>query len=103
MAEKIKVLISEEEVDARIRELGEKISKEYEGKQIHLICVLKGGVFFMCELAKRITVPVSMDFMCVGSYGDGTKSSGVVRLAKDLDESIENKEVLPVLSVLLSS
>ena len=64
MAEKIKVLISEEEVDARIRELGEKISKEYEGKQIHLICVLKGGVFFMCELAKRITVPVSMD-LCV--------------------------------------
>ena len=100
MAEKIKVLISEEEVDARIRELGEKISKEYEGKQIHLICVLKGGVFFMCELAKRITVPVSMDFMCVGSYGDGTKSSGVVRLAKDLDESIENKEVLIVENII---
>ena len=100
MAEKIKVLISEEEVDARIRELGEKISKEYEGKQIHLICVLKGGVFSMCELAKRITVPVSMDFMCVGSYGDGTKSSGVVRLAKDLDESIENKEVLIVEDII---
>ena len=100
MAEKIKVLISEEEVDARIRELGEKISKEYEGKQIHLICVLKGGVFCMCELAKRITVPVSMDFMCVGSYGDGTKSSGVVRLAKDLDESIENKEVLIVEDII---
>lgn len=100
MAEKIKVLISEEEADARIRELGEKISKEYEGKQIHLICVLKGGVFFMCELAKRITVPVSMDFMCVGSYGDGTKSSGVVRLAKDLDESIENKEVLIVEDII---
>ena len=103
MAEKIKVLISEEEVDARIRELGEKISKEYEGKQIHLICVLKGGVFFMCELAKRITVPVSMDFMCVGSYGDGTKSSGVVRLAKDLDESIENKEVLIVEDIIDSA
>ena len=100
MAEKSKVLITEEEVDARIRELGEKISKEYEGKQIHLICVLKGGVFFMCELAKRITVPVSMDFMCVGSYGDGTKSSGVVRLAKDLDESIENKEVLIVEDII---
>ena len=100
MAEKIKVLITEEEVDARIRELGEKISKEYEGKQIHLICVLKGGVFFMCELAKRITVPVSMDFMCVGSYGDGTKSSGVVRLAKDLDESIENEEVLIVEDII---
>ena len=102
MAEKIKVLITEEEVDARIRELGEKISKEYEGKQIHLICFLKGGVFFMCELAKRITVPVSMDFMCVGSYGDGTKSSGVVRLAKDLDESIENKEVL-IVEVIIDS
>ena len=100
MAEKIKVLITEEEVDAGIRELGERISKEYEGKQIHLICVLKGGVFFMCELAKRITVPVSMDFMCVGSYGDGTKSSGVVRLAKDLDESIENKEVLIVEDII---
>ena len=92
MAESIKVLVPEEEVDARIRALGEQISKDYEGKQIHLICVLKGGVFFMCELAKRITVPVSMDFMCVGSYGDGTKSSGVVRIAKDLDESIEGKE-----------
>lgn len=58
MAESIKVLVPEEEVDARIRALGEQISKDYEGKQIHLICVLKGGVFFMCELAKRITVPV---------------------------------------------
>ena len=96
MAEKVRVLIPEEEVDQRIRELGEKISEDYAGKQVHLICILKGGVFFMCELAKRITVPVSMDFMCVGSYGDGTKSSGVVRIAKDLDESIEGKEVLIV-------
>ena len=100
MAEKIKVLISEEEVAKRIEELGKKISEDYAGKQVHLICVLKGGVFFMCELAKRITVPVSMDFMCVGSYGDGTKSSGVVRLAKDLDESIENKEVLIVEDII---
>ena len=75
MAEKIRVLIPEEEVDRRIKELGEKISEDYAGKQIHLMCILNGGVFFMCELAKRITVPVSMDFMCVGSYGDGTKSS----------------------------
>ena len=96
MAEKVRVLIPEEEVDQRIRELGEKISEDYAGKHVHLICILKGGVFFMCELAKRITVPVSMDFMCVGSYGDGTKSSGVVRIAKDLDESIEGKEVLIV-------
>ena len=100
MAESIRVLVPEEEVDARIRELGEKISKDYEGKQIHLICVLKGGVFFMCELAKRITVPVSMDFMCVGSYGDGIKSSGVVRIAKDLDESIEGKDVLIVEDII---
>ena len=96
MAESIKVLVPEEEVDARIRALGEQISKDYEGKQIHLICVLKGGVFFMCELAKRITVPVSMDFMSVSSYGDGTKSSGVVKIAKDLDETLEGKDVLIV-------
>lgn len=100
MSETIRELISEEEVDKRIRELGEEISRDYEGKQIHLICVLKGGVFFMCELAKRITVPVSMDFMCVGSYGDGTKSSGVVRIAKDLDEAIEGKEVLIVEDII---
>ena len=100
MSEMIRELISEEEVDKRIRELGEEISRDYAGKQIHLICVLKGGVFFMCELAKRITVPVSMDFMGVGSYGDGTKSSGVVRIAKDLDESIEGKEVLIVEDII---
>ena len=100
MAEKIKVLISEEEVDARIRELGEKISKEYEGKQIHLICVLKGGVFFMCELAKRITVPVSLDFMQVSSYGDATESSGIVRIKKDLDDTMENKEVIIVEDII---
>ena len=100
MSETIRVLIPEEKVDERIRELGRQISRDYAGKQVHLICVLKGGVFFMCELAKRITVPVSMDFMCVGSYGDGTASSGVVRIAKDLDESIENKEVLIVEDII---
>ena len=96
MAETIRVLIPEEKVDQRIEELGKKISEDYAGRQIHMICILKGGVFFIFELAKRITVPVSLDFMCVGSYGDGTKSSGVVRIAKDLDESIEDKEVLIV-------
>ncbi|MFV0362596.1 MAG: hypoxanthine phosphoribosyltransferase [Suipraeoptans sp.] len=93
---KINVMISEEDVDKRIQELGDQISEDYKGKSIHLICVLKGGVFFMCELAKRITIPVSMDFMSVGSYGDGTKSSGVVKIAKDLDESLEGKDVLVV-------
>lgn len=96
MAEKIKVLVPEEEVNARIEELGRKISEDYAGKEIHLICVLKGGVFFMCELAKRITVPVSMDFMSVSSYGDGTTSSGIVKIVKDLDEALEGKDVLVV-------
>ena len=81
MAETIKVLVSEEEVNERIKTLGKQISENYAGKQIHMICVLKGGVFFMCELAKRISVPVSLDFMCVSSYGDATTSSGVVRLS----------------------
>lgn len=100
MAETIKVMIPEEEVDAKIRELAEKISKDYEGKQVHLVCILKGSVFFTCELAKRITVPVSMDFMSVSSYGDGTTSSGVVKIAKDLDESLEGKDVLVVEDII---
>ena len=100
MAEKVKVLVPEEDVAKRIKELGEQISKDYAGKQVHLICVLKGGVFFMCELAKRITVPVSMDFMSVSSYGDGTKSSGVVKIAKDLDETLEGKNVLIVEDII---
>ena len=90
MAETVKVLVPEEDVAKRIKELGEQISKDYAGKQVHLICVLKGGVFFMCELAKRITVPVSMDFMSVG----------VVKIAKDLDETLEGKDVLIVEDII---
>jgi hypoxanthine phosphoribosyltransferase len=89
-------MLTEEEVDAKIREIGEQISKDYEGKEVHLICVLKGGSFFMCELAKRITVPVSFDFMSVSSYGAGTKSSGVIKIVKDLDEPIMGKDVVVV-------
>ena len=96
MAERVKILLSEEEVNKRISEIGEQISKDYAGKQVHLVCVLKGGAFFMCELAKRITVPVSMDFMSVSSYGGDTKSSGVVKIVKDLDESIKDKDVIVV-------
>lgn len=96
MAEHVRVLLTEEEVDRRIQEIGEQISKDYAGKQVHLVCVLKGGSFFMCELAKRITVPVSLDFMSVSSYGSDTKSSGVVKIVKDLDESIKGKDVLIV-------
>lgn len=100
MSEKIRVLLEEEQVDKRIREVAEQISRDYAGKQIHMICILKGGVFFTCELAKRVTVPVSLDFMSVSSYGSGTESSGVVRIVKDLDESIEGKDVLIVEDII---
>lgn len=96
MAEHVEVLLTEEEVDARIQAIGEQISRDYQGKQVHLICVLKGGSFFLCELAKRISVPVSLDFMSVSSYGSDTKSSGVVKIVKDLDDSIKGKDVLVV-------
>ena len=100
MAEKIRVLLSEEEVDQRICEVAAQISKDYEGKEVHLICILKGGVSFTCELAKRLTVPVSLDFMSVSSYGADTKSSGVVRIVKDLDEPLKGRDVLIVEDII---
>ena len=100
MEDKIGVLISEEQVENKIVEMAEKISAEYAGKTVHLIGGLKGSVFFMCELAKRITVPVTMDFMSVSSYGNDTKSSGVVKLIKDLDETIEGREVILVEDIM---
>ena len=96
MAEKITVLITEEEIDRRVRELAAQISKDYEGKKIRMVGILKGASFFMCELAKRITVPVSIDFMQVSSYGGATESTGTVRIRKDLDESIEGLDVIIV-------
>jgi len=96
MSDKIKVLLTEEEVDRRICEIAAQIDKDYQGKEIHMICVLKGGAFFMCELAKRIQSPVSLDFMAVSSYGNATKSSGAVRIVKDLDEPLHGKDVLVV-------
>lgn len=100
MSEKISVLISEEDVDRRIEELGKKISEDYKGRTVHLICVLKGSIFFTCELAKRITVPVTMDFISCSSYGNDTKSSGVVKIVKDLDESIEGKDVIVIEDII---
>ena len=100
MAENVRILLKEEEVDKRIAEVAAMINRDYTGKEVHLICILKGGVFFTCELAKRLTVPVSMDFMSVSSYGSGTESSGVVRIVKDLDESIAGKNVLIVEDII---
>ena len=96
MAEKITVLITEEEIDRRVRELAAQISKDYEGRKIRMVGILKGASFFMCELAKRITVPVSIDFMQVSSYGGATEATGTVRIRKDLDESIEGLDVIIV-------
>ena len=96
----IEVMLQEETVNRRIRELGEEISRDYEGKTVHLICILKGSVYFTCELAKRITVPVTMDFMQCSSYGAATKSSGIVRIVKDLDEPITGREVIIVEDII---
>ena len=100
MTEKIRVMISEEDVDAKIEELGRRISQDFEGEAVHLICILKGSIFFVCELAKRITLPVTIDFMQVSSYGAETKSSGVVRLSKDLDEPLQGKNVIIVEDII---
>lgn len=98
--EKIEVMYSEEEVNARIRELGAQISADLKGEPVKLVCVLKGASFFACELAKRLTVPVYMDFMYVSSYGNGTESSGNVRITKDLDAPIEGENVLIVEDII---
>ena len=100
MADKIRVLLDEEKVDRRIREIAAQINRDYEGKQVHLICILKGGVFFTCELAKRLDLSVSLDFMSVSSYGSGTQSSGAVRIIKDLDEPLEGKDVIIVEDII---
>ena len=100
MAERVKVLVPEEDVAKRIKELGEQISKDYGGETVYLICILKGSIFFTCELAKRITSPVEIDFMSVSSYGAGTSSSGVVKIGKDLDTTIEGKNVLVVEDII---
>lgn len=100
MEDKIRILLSEEEVNARINEVAAQINADYAGKPIHLICILKGGVFFTCELAKRLSMPVSLDFMSVSSYGGGTESSGVVKIVKDLDEPLEGKNVLIVEDII---
>lgn len=100
MAERVKVLLTEEEVDKRIRELGEQISREYEGEEVHLICVLRGSVFFTCELAKRITVPVSIDFLSASSYGSDTISSGVIKIVKDLEDPLMEKNVIVIEDII---
>ena len=100
MSIKIREMISHDTIMKRIPELGEQITADYQGKEIRMICVLKGGVFFMCDLAREIRLPVSLDFMSASSYGAGTESSGVVNITKDLDESITGRHVLVVEDII---
>ncbi len=97
---KVRELIPQEKVEARIKEMAAQISKDYAGKEVQLICILKGSIFFTCELAKYITVPVIIDFMQCSSYGSDTKSSGIVKLAKDLDEPITGKNVIIIEDII---
>ena len=96
----LETLISEERLQARIVELGAEISQDYEGKEIVVLCILKGGVMFMTDLVKHITVPLKMEFMVVSSYGDAYRSSGIVKIIKDLDEPIKDKHVLIVEDII---
>ena len=100
MSERIKVMIPEEDIDKRVRAMGAEISLDYGNEGVVLICILKGASFFACELAKRITAPVAIDFMSVSSYGSGTVSSGRVRIMKDLDDDIAGKHVIVVEDII---
>ncbi len=91
-----KILIDEEKIMKRVAEMGTEITRDYQGKELVVICILRGGVIFMSDLVKQIKLPLYMDFMAVSSYGMSTKSSGVVRILKDLNEDIEGKDVLIV-------
>ena len=100
MSEHIHMMLSEEDLDKRIRELGAQISRDYEGESVFLVCILKGASFFACELAKRITVPVTIDFMATSSYGSGTTSSGEVQLRKDIDLPVDGENVIIVEDII---
>ena len=100
MAERVETLISKEKVEAKVQELADQIMKDYAGEEIYLVCVLKGGVTFMVDLARKIKGDVLFDFMVVSSYGSDTKSSGHIKIKKDLDGNIEGKNVLIVEDII---
>ncbi|NLK07261.1 MAG: hypoxanthine phosphoribosyltransferase [Firmicutes bacterium] len=92
----LKVLLTEEEIQQRVAELGQEISRDYKGKDLVAICILKGAMHFMADLTRHIPIPLTIDFMAISSYGVGTKTSGVVRILQDLDASISHRHVLIV-------
>lgn len=100
MEKEMEILISREQLEEKVKQLGQVISRDYRGKTLLLICVLKGAVIFLSDLMRNLTIPVEIDFMAVSSYGFSTSSSGVVRILKDLDRSIEEKDVLIVEDII---
>ena len=100
MTERVSIFIDQQTLEAKIAEVAAQINKDYAGRSIHLICILKGSSFFACQLAKHLTIPTTIDFMSISSYGSGTVSSGIVRLSKDLDEPVEGKNVLIVEDII---
>ena len=100
MKDNIKVLISQEDLENRIKEMAAQVSKEYEGEELHLICILRGSVFFTCELAKHLTIPVTIDFMTASSYRDQMESCGSVDIMTELTDSIEGKNVLVIEDII---
>ena len=91
-----RVLLTEDEIQQRVAELGEQLSQDYAGKDLVIVCILKGALHFMADLTRKISIPVDMDFMAISSYGARTKSSGEVRILQDLDAAIANRHVLIV-------
>ncbi len=94
------VLYTEQQLEQKVQELGRKISEDYQGRNLFVICVLKGAFIFMADLVKHITVPLELDFMAVSSYGQSTKSSGVVKIIKDLDVPLDGRDVLIVEDII---
>lgn len=94
------ILVDEQQLARRVKELGEEISRDYAGRPLVLVCILRGAVIFMADLLRAIRIPVTIDFMAISSYGNNVKSSGVVRILKDLDGSIEGKDVLIVEDII---
>ena len=96
----LRVLLSEEEIHAKVKEMGKKITEDYKNSNLMLITVLKGAVVFLADIMREIDVPAEIDFMVVSSYGSGVKSSGVVKIVKDLDVPLEGKDILIVEDIL---
>ena len=95
-----RILISEKDIKKAVKKMGKQISKDYDGKNLMLVAVLKGSVIFMADLMRAISIPINIDFMSVSSYGGGTKTSGVVKILKDLDHDLSGKDILIVEDIL---